>query len=236
MSLVTVYTICMNVPLHMYIENSHGFSFVSFCMGGSKAALPPWSNQSNMICIDTNTACSAHHTDIPRLQIGQDIWPNSMSMCTIFKPKQIERLPDQMINLEEYEPLLPCHCKNDLLFWQLHLLPELQLWHGLRDDAMLVPCDSHLWAMWAMQPLWSTATIEIHPQYEDPCHCKNWLATLTILHVVTLGIWDWLHKTPARQLVQIPYWQSWEHPQGHYNWEFFMPWWQQVTPSQMFSD
>ena len=30
----------------------------------------------------------------------------------------------------------------------------------LRDDAMLVPCDNHLWAMWAMQHLWSTATIE----------------------------------------------------------------------------
>ena len=51
----------------------------------------------------------------------------------------------------------------------------------LRDDARLVPCDSHLWAMWAMQPLWSTATIEIHPQYKDPCHCKNWLATLITL-------------------------------------------------------
>ena len=43
----------------------------------------------------------------------------------------------------------------------------------LRDDAMLAPCDSHLWAMWAMQPLWSTATIEFRPQYKDPCHCKN---------------------------------------------------------------
>jgi len=48
----------------------------------------------------------------------------------------------------------------------------------LRDDAMLAPCDSHLWAMWAMQPLWSTATIEFRPQYKDPCHCINWLATL----------------------------------------------------------
>ena len=43
----------------------------------------------------------------------------------------------------------------------------------LRDDAMLVPCDSHLWAMWAMQPLWSTATIEIRTQYKDPSHGKN---------------------------------------------------------------
>jgi len=41
----------------------------------------------------------------------------------------------------------------------------------LRDDARLVPCDSHLWAMWAMQSLWSIATIEIRPQYKHPCHC-----------------------------------------------------------------
>ena len=46
-------------------------------------------------------------------------------------------------------PVYPIHCKkfNDLLFWQLHLSPELQLWHGLRDDASLVPCGSHLWAL-----------------------------------------------------------------------------------------
>ena len=30
----------------------------------------------------------------------------------------------------------------------------------LREDARLVPCGSHLWAM---QPMWSTATIEICP-------------------------------------------------------------------------
>jgi len=36
-------------------------------------------------------------------------------------------------------------------------------------DARLVPCDSHLWAMWAMQPLWSTATIEIALN-KDPGH------------------------------------------------------------------
>ena len=45
----------------------------------------------------------------------------------------------------------------------------------LRDDARLVPCDSHLWAM---QSMWSTPTIEI-PPYKDPCHCKNWFVTLT---------------------------------------------------------
>ena len=58
-----------------------------------------------------------------------------------------------------------CTAKNDLLFWQLYLSPELQLWHGLRDDTSLVPCGNHLWAM---QPLWSTATIEICP-YKYPC-------------------------------------------------------------------
>jgi len=47
----------------------------------------------------------------------------------------------------------------------------------LRDDARLVPCDSHLWAI-AMQRMWSFATIEIRP-YKDPCHYKNWLVTCT---------------------------------------------------------
>ena len=34
--------------------------------------------------------------------------------------------------------------KNDLLFWELHLSPDLKLWHGFKG---LVLCDSHLWAM-----------------------------------------------------------------------------------------
>jgi len=50
------------------------------------------------------------------------------------------------------------------------------------------PLWSHLWAMWAMKPLWSTATIEIHPHYKDPCHCKNWLATSTILWLPTIMV------------------------------------------------
>jgi len=75
----------------------------------------------------------------------------------------------------------------------------------LRDDAMLALCDSHLWARQCSCPLWSTATIELRPQYKDPCHCKSWLATLTTLWLpyVYFGIRDWLHKTPARLLVQI---------------------------------
>ena len=47
----------------------------------------------------------------------------------------------------------------------------------LRDDAVLVPCDSHLWAMWAMQPLWSTATIEIALS-KDPGHFNQTVVTL----------------------------------------------------------
>ena len=47
----------------------------------------------------------------------------------------------------------------------------------LRDDARLVPCGSHLWAM---QPMWSTATIEIC-LYKDPRHCTNLLVTLITL-------------------------------------------------------
>jgi len=57
--------------------------------------------------------------------------------------------------------------------------------HGLRDDARLVPCGSHLWAM---QPMWSTATIEIHP-YKYPSHCKNLLVTLITLWLPIGLLW-----------------------------------------------
>ena len=57
----------------------------------------------------------------------------------------------------------------------------------LRDDAMLVPCDSHLWAMWAMQPLWSTATIEFCPLTRIvPCGCLLGVATPNILPLCNL--------------------------------------------------
>jgi len=90
--------------------------------------------------------------------------------------------------------------------------------------------------MWAMQPLWSTATIEIHPQYKDPCHCKNWLATLTTLWLpyVYFGIRDWLHTTPARQLVQISSLTILETSTRSLQLRIFFPLWQQVSPSQMF--
>ena len=48
----------------------------------------------------------------------------------------------------------------------------------------LVPCGSHLWAM---QPRWSTATIEIHP-YKDPCHCNNILVTLITVVSNPIGL------------------------------------------------
>ena len=41
----------------------------------------------------------------------------------------------------------------------------------------------------------------------------NLVRIYVFLVVHFVGIRDWLHKTPARQLAQI----SWEHPQGHYN-------------------
>jgi len=43
--------------------------------------------------------------------------------------------------------------------------------------------------LWAMQPMWNTATIELRP-YKDPCHCKSiahFNHTVVTLHVVLLG-------------------------------------------------
>ena len=72
--------------------------------------------------------------------------------------------------------------------------------------------------MWAMQPLLSTATIEIRPQYKDPCHCKNCMIGHFYHTVVTLGLlwYQRLHKTPARQLVQIDNPGNTHKAQGHY--------------------
>ena len=109
--------------------------------------------------------------------------------------------------------LLHCmHCKNALLFWQLHLSPELQLWHGLRDDAMLAPCEHHL------QRTWSTPRIDICP-HKDPCQCKNWLTTLTTLwypKFTLVSETNCIRHLPGSWL-RSPHWQSWKHPQGHYN-------------------
>jgi len=65
---------------------------------------------------------------------------------------------------------MTCYFDNCICYQKCNC--DMVLW----DDALLAPCDSHLGAMWAMQPLWSTATIEFCPQYKDPCHCKtDWL-------------------------------------------------------------
>jgi len=49
--------------------------------------------------------------------------------------------------------------KNDLFFDNCICYQNCNCDMVSRDDTMLAPCDSHLWAVWAMQSLWSTATI-----------------------------------------------------------------------------
>ena len=57
------------------------------------------------------------------------------------------------------------HCKNIICyFWQLHLSPKLQLWHGFKGWCKVSPL--------RQLSMWSIATIEIHP-YKDPCHCNK---------------------------------------------------------------
>ena len=86
----------------------------------------------------------------------------------------------------------------------------------LRDNARLVPCGSHLWAM---QPRWSTATIEIHP-YKDPCHCNNILVTLITVVSNPIGLL-WYQKQITCEAAGQDYLTdnpAWEHySQGHYN-------------------
>jgi len=87
--------------------------------------------------------------------------------------------------------------------------------------------------------MWSTATIEFC-RYKDPCHCKNLLVTLITrwlpYRFTLVSDNDCIRHLPG-SWPRLPHWQSWEQSQGHYNcvvMEIFMPWWQQVTPSQMF--
>ena len=80
----------------------------------------------------------------------------------------------------------------------------------LRDDARLVLVTAiYIWAMWAMQPLWSTTTIEIHPQYMQRSlpligHFNNTVITLGLL---------WYQTNCIRHLPgswsRFPHWQSW---------------------------
>jgi len=78
-----------------------------------------------------------------------------------------------------------CHCINMMICYFDNCIchQNCKCDVAIRDDARLVPCGSHLWAM---QPMWSTAnfnccaTIEICP-YKDPRHCTSLLVTLITL-------------------------------------------------------
>ena len=91
--------------------------------------------------------------------------------------------------------------KNDLLFWQLHLSPELRLWRGFKGWCKVTAINGQCGQC---SPCWVQQQLKFCPQYRDPSHCKIWLATLTTLWLpyVYFGIRDRLHKTSARQLVQ----------------------------------
>ena len=111
------------------------------------------------------------------------------------------------------------------LIWQLNLSTELQLWHGLRDDARLVTCDSHLWAI--------QHGVQQQLKFTNPCHRKkkkkkpHWslqphcgYPRFTLVSE-TDCIRHFLCSWP-----RLSHWQSWEYPQGHYNcvvMEIFMP-------------
>jgi len=107
------------------------------------------------------------------------------------------------------------HCKRWFVILTIACHQNYNCDMVLSNDARLVSCDSHLWAM---QGTWSAARIEIHP-YKDPCHCENWLVTLTTLWLpwVYFSIRDGLLKSPARQLAQITtltiLWTSTRSPQ-----------------------
>jgi len=123
--------------------------------------------------------------------------------------------------------------KNDSLLWQLHLLAELQLWHGFKGWCNVSPLSQP-----SMGNVGNAALVE----YMNFALSTKILATVSHFNhtVVTLVVSeiDCVRHLPG-SWSRFPHWQSCEHLQGHYNWvvmEIFMPWWQQVTPSQMFSD
>ena len=120
------------------------------------------------------------------------------------------------------KPLLPDFCvgkrhyitaKNDLLFWQLHLSPELQLWSGFKRWCKISP----LW-----QPSMGNAThVENSNNWNLPLQRSSPLYKL-ISHfnhtVVTplVSETDCVRHLSGSWLI-LPHWQSWEHSQGHYN-------------------
>ena len=114
--------------------------------------------------------------------------------------------------------------KNDLLFWQLQLSPELQLWRGFKGWCKISP----LW-----QPCMGNAThVEYSnnwnlslqrslPLYKLIGHLTLWLPYRFTLVSET----DCATHLPGSWSI-LPHWQSWEHSQGHYNCvvlEIFMP-------------
>jgi len=129
--------------------------------------------------------------------------------------------------------------KNELLFWWFHLSPELQLWHMvLRDEARLVPCDSHL----AMGNVGNAALVEYNNNWNSPSVQRFLPLQKLVGHFnhtacgyprfTLVSETDCIRHLPE-SWSRFPRWQSWEHTQGHYNcivMEIFMPWWQQVTP------
>ena len=85
---------------------------------------------------------------------------------------------------------------------------------------------------WAVQRMWSAATIEIHP-YKDPCHCKSCMIghfvseTGCIRHLP--GSWPRLpgkiHKVTTTAL-------SWKYQQRVYNQENISRYQQSVQPGK----
>jgi len=154
------------------------------------------------------------------------IWLYQGRMMVVVKPP----LPDFCAGKRHY-----ITAKNDLLFWQLHLSPELQLWCGFKRWCKISP----LW-----QPSMGNAThVEYSNNWNLPLQRSSPLCKL-IGHfnhtVVTLQVYrDWLRKTPVRQLAHITsltilgtFTRS---LQLHSHGKLSCPWWQQVTPLQMFS-
>jgi len=113
-------------------------------------------------------------------------------------------------------------------------------WHGFKGWCKVSPC------MWqpSMGNVGNTALVEYNNNWNSPLVQRSLPLIGHFNHIViTLGLL-WYQTNCIRHLPgswsRFRHWQSWEHPQGHYIYnciimEIFMPWWQQVTPSQMLS-
>jgi len=142
-------------------------SFLSSCFMQLVSIIQKWTTQNNgLIRLSATTHCGHRYALVLQFTRQGSLRGSNALLC-IAVIWCLSKLP----TLQKMTYYDNCICYQNCK----------SAWHGLRDDAMLALCDSHLWATWAMQPLWSTVTMEIHPQYKDPCHCENWLATLTTL-------------------------------------------------------